>query len=470
MQTDAPGKRTCVDDTPKARSRTLNRLSAREVEAATKPGLYMDGGGLILRVAPSGTKSWIYRYTRPKQPRRDMGLGSADKGHVTLKQARELADEARKLVQKGIDPMEARREKAAVERAEREAAKAAITFAACADEYLARKLPRFANEKHRYQWRRTLETMGDLSPAGGKRAAAFRTKRIKDITREDVLAVLEPVWDVKHETAARLRGRLESVFDYAIQNRRYFGDNPARWELFNETLSQRRKLSKRGHLPAMPRADLSGFIATLRAKGGIAAFALEFLILGANRSGEVRLATWDEMDLEDRLWIIPGARMKIKRRANGEHNDHAVVLTPRMVAILEAMRPHRKPPEQRRANDGRNVDFVFPGQKDGQPLSDMTLRMLMRRMLTDPGDGEGSDEKSNLPTVHGFRSTFRDWAGSDTHFPRELAEEALSHTLPDVERTYRREQAIAKRRTMMEAWEAFCEGMAQSDKVVQLRA
>src|SRR5690606_27277994 len=153
------------------------------------------------------------------------------------------------------------------------------------------------------------------------------------------------------------------------------------------------------------------FIAALRTKGGIAALALEFLILGANRSGEVRLATWDEMDLENRLWTIPGARMKIKRRANGEDNHHAVVLTPRMVAILQPVMPHRKPPEKRRTVAGRNVDFVLPGQKESRPLSDVPLRMLMRRMLAGSEDGEEAGKEPDLPTVHGFRSTFRDWAG-----------------------------------------------------------
>lgn len=435
------------------RSRTLNRLSAREVDAATEPGYYPDGGGLFLRVSSNGGKRWLFRFTLPKQPRREMGLGSGERGHVSLKQARVLAQEARELVQRGLDPIVTRTAKADADRANQQMERAAVTFGSYMDQFLDARLSRYRNEKHRYQWRQSLETY----------AAALRDKRLKDIGRDDILAVLEPIWDAKHETAARLRSRLENIFDHAIQNRKYFGDNPARWELFNETLSPRRKLSGRGHMPAMPGSQLPAFVATLREKGGITALALEFLILGANRSGEVRLATWDEIDSEQRLWVIPGERMKVKER-KGAPNNHAVILTPRMTQILEAMLLHRRPVDRRRSADGQNVDFIFPGRKDGQPLSDMTLRMLMRRLHAKVAPASAD------PTVHGFRSTFRDWVGNETHFARELAEEALSHTLPDVERSYRRGQALAKRRVMMAAWEAFCEGREHVANVVELRA
>jgi len=266
-----------------------------------------------------------------------------------------------------------------------------------------------------------------------------------------VLKVLQPIWDEQHETAKRVRGRLEALFDHAIQMGEYNHDNPAAWKLFNATLSEPRKLTE-GHLPAMPWRDVPAFTAQLRERSAPSALALEFLILTAARSGEVREATWSEIDWALGLWIVPAGRQKTRR--DTKRRDHIVPLTERTLTILEAARAlHEHPP----ARD----DFIFPGMKAGRPLSDMTLRALMRRM------------DAQAYVVHGFRSSFRDWAGSATDFPRELAEEALAHALGDVESAYRREQSVERRRKMMSAWEAFLSGAAPAEgarNVVPIRA
>ncbi|WP_193178051.1 tyrosine-type recombinase/integrase [Oricola nitratireducens] len=413
----------------------INRLSAKAVEAAKIPGYYMDGGGLFMRVSENGGKRWLFRYTLPGQPRREMGLGAAGAGGVSLKIAREKAQDAREMVQRGLDPIQEIKRQADEERQAREIEAKAASFGAYVGDYLKAKLPQYRNAKHRYQWRQSLETY----------AAPIWDKKLESITRDDILALLQPIWDEKHITATRFRGRLERVFDHAIQNRAFRGDNPARWSLFNATLSSPRKQEGRGPLAAMPRSRLPEFIKALRErqKTSMGALALEFTILGANRSGEVRLARWGEIDLDLELWNIPGERMKVKMR-NGRTYVHSVILTRRMIEILQIA--YSRQCAMRGITKLEPDALIFQSNTEGKELSDMTLRAVMRRM----GVGQY--------TVHGFRSTFRDWAGSDTDFARELAEEALAHTLPDVERSYRREQAIKKRRLMMEAWEAFCEG------------
>lgn len=411
----------------------LHQLKSKQVEAA-KPGTTLnDGGGLFLRVGPGGAARWVYRFKLRAQRQREMGLGSAGPGGLSLKGARDKAAAARTLVQQGLDPIE-QGEAAAVERAK---ITTGATFGAYVAEFLPGKLAGYRNAKHRYQWEHSLTVL----------AAPLAKMKLRNITRAEILTLLRPLWDEKHVTAQRFRGRLENLFDHAIQNGAYHGDNPARWELFNATLSAPRKMEGRGPLTALARADIPDFIQGLRAAQArsTAALALEFCILGATRSGEVRLARWREFDLGARLWHIPGERMKVKARA-GRPYVHTVILTPRMVEILHQMKE---------VTGGTPDLLVFPGNRRHgaqseiqEPLSDMSMRAVLRRM------GLGA-------TVHGFRSTFRDWAGSDTEFPRELAEEALSHTLPDVERAYRREQAVTKRRHLMEAWEAFCEGRSE---------
>lgn len=408
-------------------ARGLHLLTTRQV-AAAKPGTALnDGGGLHLRVSAGGTGRWVYRFKLPAQKQREMGLGTFGAGGVTLALAREKAAAARELAVRGTDPIREGEQRAEEAEAAKKASGAqALNFGAYAETFLSAKLPQFSNPKHCYQWRASFEI----------HAAALRDKKLADISRLDILDVLRPIWDTKHVTAARVRGRLENLFDHAIQNEAYPHDNPARWALFSATLSAPRKLEGKGHQPAMPRTEIAGFVKALRGRQGtsMGALALEFVILAACRSGEARLARWREFDLDRQTWCVSAARMKMRR-------EHIVPLTPRMVEILEAAR-------RLHLNGATGDKLVFPGQKKGEPLSDMTLRMVMRRM------------KVGQYTVHGFRSGFRDWAGNDTEFPRELAEEALAHALGGVERAYRREQAVERRRVMMGAWEDFVNGKA----------
>lgn len=334
---------------------------------------------------------------------------------------------------KDADPIAEAEKQAEV--AQREASKvsaAQTTFADYVEIFLPWKTAGFSNPKHIAQWGMSLRDY----------AAPLGPKPLPEITRHDILDVLKPIWDKKHVSATRLRGRLENLFDHAIQNGAYHGDNPARWELFNATLSPPRKLTG-SHRSAMPRDELPAFISALRARKSIGALALEFLILTAARSGEVRLARWDEIDRERELWAIPAERMKMRR-------PHMVPLCPRALDILAEV-------EGLRLTEATADSYVFEGTKAGRPLSDMTIRAVLRRM--------------NLGQYvpHGFRSTFKDWAASDTEFPRELTEEALAHALGSVERAYRREQAVDRRRTLMLAWQAFVDGTgADDDKVVKL--
>jgi len=416
----------------------LHRLTAQQVKNATPGTSLSDGGGLALRTTAGGHKRWVFRYTPKGQSQREMGLGSFPS--TTLAQARQKAAAARDLIAQDVDPIADAERRA--EAARREAEAQHISFGQYADEqFLPWKTRNYSNAKHIYQWERTFK----------HHAAALRGKRLADVTRLDVLKVLQPIWDEQHETAKRVRGRLEALFDHAIQMGEYNHDNPAAWKLFNATLSEPRKLTE-GHLPAMPWRDVPAFTAQLRERSAPSALALEFLILTAARSGEVREATWSEIDWALGLWIVPAGRQKTRR--DTKRRDHIVPLTERTLTILEAARAlHEHPP----ARD----DFIFPGMKAGRPLSDMTLRALMRRM------------DAQAYVVHGFRSSFRDWAGSATDFPRELAEEALAHALGDVESAYRREQSVERRRKMMSAWEAFLSGAAPAEgarNVVPIRA
>lgn len=403
----------------------LHRLTAQQVKNAAPGTSLSDGGGLSLRASAGGHKRWVFRFKLKGQPQREMGLGSFP--GTTLALARQKAAVARDLVALEVDPIADAERRAEEARREAEAAAGRVSFGVYADnEFLPWKTRNFTNAKHVYQWERTFT----------HHALLLREKQLADITRADVLEVLRPIWDEQHETAKRVRGRLEALFDHAIQTGAYSHDNPAAWKLFNATLSEPRKLTE-GHLPAMPWREVPEFMKELRQRSAPSALALEFLILTAARSGEVREATWGEIDWTLGLWIVPAGRQKTRR--DTKRRDHIVPLTERTLTILEAARGlHERPPA--------GEDFIFPGMKSGRPLSDMTLRALMHRM-----DAKGY-------VVHGFRSSFRDWAGSATDFPRELAEEALAHALGDVESAYRREQSVERRRKMMEAWEAFLSG------------
>ncbi|HQS47790.1 MAG TPA: integrase arm-type DNA-binding domain-containing protein [Xanthobacteraceae bacterium] len=395
-------------------AREVKRLTARTVSSLKEPGRYADGGGLYLQIGPTGTKAWLFLFKRDGK-RREMGLGAI--GDVSLAEARQKAEEARRIAAESGDPFEVRK---AAKDARREA-DAAPTFGGFADVLIAGIEGGFRNEKHIYQWKQTL---------GPAYCARIRDKKIADISTDDVLAILQPIWLEKNETASRLRGRIERVLDAAKAKGLRSGENPARWRGHLDTLLSKRQKLQRGHHPAMPYAEVPAFIADLQKREAMAARALEFAILTAARSGEVLGATWAEVDLKAKVWSIPAARMKARR-------DHRVPLPEPALAVLDAVAPLR-----RADDDGSG--FLFPGQRPMRPLSGMAMEMLLRRQKLDI-------------TVHGFRSSFRDWAAEETAFPREIAEAALAHVVGDTtERAYRRGDALEKRRELMKAWAAFC--------------
>ncbi len=421
-------------------------LSALEVRNLSHPSgkgnaLFAVGGvtGLYLQITPGDGRSWILRTTVGKT-RRDIGLGSFPS--VTLAQAREKAREARDKIERGIDPV-----------AERKAAKAALsasagrglTFEKATDSYLSAKLDAFKNAKHRQQWRNTLEQYA--VPVLGKML-------VQDIEVQDVLRVLQPIWTEKTETASRLRGRIESVLSWATVAGHRKGDNPARWAgNLKELLPAPSKIAKEENHPALTIDDAPRWFTALKTREGMGARALEFLTMTAARSSDVRGATWDEIDLDNALWIVPAARMKMGR-------EHRVPLTPDALALLESL-PRLK-----------DNPLVFPAARGG-PLSDMTVSSVMRRMndadISDGGSGF-LDRVSKRPAVpHGLRSTFRDWVAERTHFPGETAEIALAHRISNaVEAAYRRGDMIEKRRRMMKEWGEFLSAVPKASNVVRL--
>lgn len=393
----------------------LHKLNVRKVQSLTKPGRYGDGGGLYLDVRNGGRRRWIFRYRdRQTGKLRDKGLGSAST--VSLAKVRERAAEARLLLQSGKDPIDDAPTVVST----------VPTFAELADEVITELEKSWRNPKHRAQWRSTLAT----------HARKISHKRVDLITTADVQGVLKPIWSKLPETAQRVRGRIEKILDAAIARGYCDGANPARWRGNLDHLLGSHARLIRGHFPAMPGADIPQFIACLRERPSISALALEFTILTAARSGEARCATWIELDICNQLWTIPPERMLKTRK------QHRVPLSDRCLEILEEMAKLR------------SNELVFPGQKLGRPLSDMTLTAVLRRM-------EIKDY-----TVHGFRSSFRDWAEDVGGFPRELAEQALSHIQGNaVERAYRRGDALGRRRKMMDAWAAYCDPSNASNVV-----
>ncbi|TPK16683.1 DUF4102 domain-containing protein [Mesorhizobium sp. B2-5-9] len=391
-------------------ARALNKLSDTAIRMKDLPaGRYGDGGGLYLYVA-GASRSWVFVGVREGK-RIERGLGAYPKP-VSLGQAREKATECRALLKAGKDPtwVPPVEEKPAVP-----------TFADAAKSLIAKIGKGWKNEKHRAQWEMTL---------GDAYCKRLREKPVSDIDTDDIVAVLEPVWADKPETAQRLRGRIERVLDFAKVKGWRTGENPALWRgHLSHLLAKPEKLS-RGHHPAMPYSDVPAFVVRLRASEGLSALALAFLVLTAARSGEVLGATWPEIDLDEKLWTVPAARMKAKR-------EHRVPLTEPALAIL-------RPLYDARLSDDSHV---FPGEdRRGNlgSLSVMALTMAMRRM----GVGQF--------TPHGFRSAFRDWAGDQTSFPREVAEAALAHKVGDaVENAYRRSDALEKRRKLMAAWSNY---------------
>ena len=389
-----------------------NKLTIAAVKNA-KPGMHGDGSGLWLQVGDGDQKSWIFRYRFGKR-QRYLGLGSAHT--VKLADAREAAHEARRLLQSGVDPIEARKAERA--RLELEAVKE-LTFEECGAAYIAAHEAGWRNEKHRWQWGQSLKSYA--YPTIGKTAVGAVNTNL-------ILKVLEPIWQSKTETASRLRGRIETILDWAAVRGYRTGENPARWKgHLDHLLVRPDKVAKVEHHAALGFDQIGTFMAELRLQGGSAALALEFLILTAARTGEVIGARWAEIDETAKLWVVPGDRMKSGR-------EHRVPLSEDVIAILAKARPLR----------GRG-DFLFPGSGVAKPLSNMALLMLMRRM-----------GRSNL-TAHGFRSTFRDWVSERTSFPAEVAEMALAHAVGDkVEAAYRRGDLFEKRRGLMDAWMKHC--------------
>jgi integrase len=400
-------------------ARAVKKLNPRQVATLQKRGRNSDGGGLYLVVGPGASRRWAFIF-RWHGKLKEMGLGSLTS--VSLSDARDKAAEARRVLAGGSNPIEVRRVQA-VEQA------IGTTFGVFADELVKGLAHGFRNEKHKAQWAMTLT----------KYAAPLRAMKLNDIATTHVLGVLQPLWRSKPETASRLRGRIERVLDAAKARGLRNGENPARWRGHLEALLPKRQRLTRGHHAAMPYRDVPAFIARLRAAESISGLALEFAVLTATRSGEVLGARWQEIDLNSKLWTIPTARMKGGR-------EHRVPLTPRAVAILKA---------SERISTG---EFVFPGQRPGKPLCVTALAKVLRRLgLKDV-------------TVHGFRSSFRDWAGNETSVPREVAEAALAHSVGDMtERAYRRDDALEKRRKLMSAWANFVEPKAASNVVTIVR-
>lgn len=390
-------------------------LSALEVNRLNSPGNHAVGGvsGLYLYVNNAQGRSWVLR-TMIAGKRKHLGLG----GHpsVTLAQAREKAREARELIVKGVDPIHERKAAASALQAQQATRR---TFEEVANAYIAFQEPAWKNAKHRNQWSSTLETYAN--PVIGRLS-------VDDITEHHVIAVLEPIWSTKCETASRLRGRIESILDWARVRGHRDGENPARWKgHLDKVFPAQSQIRQVRHFQAMGVKAVPAFMTRLATQDGASALALRFLVLTAARSGEVRGAEWREIDFKQAVWTIPASRMKAKR-------EHRVPLSNAALAVLQEAHSRQTP---------GCTPWIFSNQKGGK-LSDMSLLAVMRRM-----------EAGAVP--HGFRSTFRDWVGESTHFPSDLAEMALAHVLPNkTEAAYRRGDALEKRRGMMETWALHC--------------
>jgi len=388
-------------------ARMVNRLSSLKVAALKTPGLHADGNGLYLQVTDAGSRSWIFRFQIDGK-QRNMGIGPLSA--VSLAQARQKAVECRSQRAAGVDPIQARD-------AVRAGARATMTFQEAAAAYIAAKQDGWRNARHRQQWPETMEAY--VYPVIG-------AEPVSTVDNESVLKVLNPIWKEKPETASRVRGRIESILGWAKANGHRSGDNPARWrDHLSHSLAARPKSKVRVvHHPAIAYGNLPTFMQALRGQDGTAARALEFVILTATRSGEVRGARWDEIDTVASMWVVPAARMK-------GGTEHRVPLSGRALAILHGLPRGTSP-------------LVFDGRRSGRPLAHNGMRLVLERLGIDC-------------TVHGFRSTFRDWAAETTNHPREVVEMALAHAVGNaVEAAYRRGDLFEKRRKLMDEWAAFC--------------
>jgi integrase len=401
----------------------MAKLTARDIQTLSEPGYYGAGQvpGLYLCIAKGGSKSWIYRYQIAGR-RRDMGIGST--ATFTLAEARDKAFELRRGVARGVDPIDTKRQGRAA--AGLDAAKA-MTFRQAADAYITAHRAGWRSAKHAEAWPQSLDafvypTLGNLPVAA--------------IDVGLVMKALEPIWTAKPETASRVRGRIESVLDWATARGYRKGENPARWRGHLENLLPKRsKVARVEHHAALPYPEIGAFMAELRQESGVPARALEFAILTAARTGQVIGAKWSEINLAERLWIIPAERMKASK-------EHRVPLSDAAVAIVKAMA------------EIRQGNFVFPGIKAGRGLGERTVLKLIERMRRGV-------------TVHGFRSSFRDWAAERTAFPAEVAEMALAHAVGSkVEAAYRRGDLFDKRRQLADSWARFCDAPPVTGEVV----
>ena len=392
-------------------AKKIHLLSDREVRNLNKQGSFPDGNGLYLQVSNTGSKAWFYRYQINHKGRKH-GLGAYPT--VTLKSARLRAEDCRKLRSDGIDPIEHKRKKDADKILED--AKA-VTFKDCALLYIESHKNGWKNRKHESQWSNTMKTyaypfIGDIA--------------VQKIDVGLVMQVIEPIWHEKTETASRVRQRIEKVLDWAKVRQYRNGDNPARWRGHIENLLPKRsKVQKVQHFKAMPYGDVPDYFKILRIVETITAKALAFIILTATRNNEVREAKWHEIDIDAGIWIIPEERMKAER-------EHRVPLTQECLAILEE------------AKKLKVNDYIFPGLRKNKPLSNQALLKLLKT-------------KHPTLTVHGFRSSFRDWCAEMTAYPREVAEAALAHSLSNAtEAAYQRGDLLAKRFKLMNAWSDYC--------------
>lgn len=385
----------------------MHKLSTRKIASLKLPGRHSDGKGLYLLVKRTGRKSWVYMWSKNHR-RREMGLGGFP--DVSLARAREKAQLAREMIADDKDPIN-QKKKVVVK-----------SFGEAADHLVETLQGDWSSEKHRQQWIRTVSHY----------CKPIRNIPVGSIDTDDVIRVLKPIWTEKEETARRLRARIERVLDYASAHNWRDGENPARWKgHLKDILPKRDKLKKR-NFAAMPYEKIPHFLKDLKNQNGVAATALEFTIHTASRTNETLEAQWSEVDLKKGIWTIPAKRMKGKV-------EHVVPLSGDMVQLLELAQQFESP------------SFIFPGAREGRPLSNMSMNMLMRRM--------GIKDA----TVHGFRSSFRDWCGDQTQYPREIAEAALAHKIGNkVEQSYRRRSALEKRRHLMLDWTRYCSGFESS--------
>ena len=390
-------------------ARAIHRLTARRVETLSKHGRHADGGNLYLSISPNGGRRWVFLYRWEGRPR-EMGLGSAAKGAVGLADARKLAKVARDHLAAGVDPLKARE-------ATKQSARAVPTFGTMADELIEAMKPGWRSAIHATQWTYTLTDL----------AKPLRSKPVDQIETRDVLEVLKPLWQSIPETASRLRGRIEAVLDAAKAKGYRSGENPARWRGHLDQLLPKRPRLTPDHYAALNYDKLPEFMVQLREERSIASLALHFTILTASRTGESTGARWSEIGLDKGVWEVPAERMKGGR-------PHRVPLSDEAKSVLQIVGQHRR------------GDYVFPGIRADRPLSASAMAKALKRM----GYAD--------VTVHGFRSTFRDWASETTSFPHEICEMALAHAIENkAEAAYRRGDLFEKRRKLMAAWAAYCE-------------